>query len=204
MQIRSSTFLSVILISLLLAGCATSYQPQKPQSIPLGQMVVILGEGWSRAPSAEVPEERGASRTYSQTDVSRDRMMVIPSVRDGEALFRGDSSLPAFSTDMNNRQIADLVAQSLQQTLWDGSATVAAKNVVAHGYLGKAGFMFDLQIDTSSGPDHEGLAGGFVEDKKLYVNVFTAEAPDHFEQTMDAGRRVIETATVRARTISVN
>ena len=143
MQIPATLFLRVLLLLILATGCATSkYVAIDPAGMTLGQMRVNIGEGWLRAPSRETPEERSSSRTLSRESLSLDRLMLIPSVRQGQSIFRSASSaasLPSFDFDMNLEQIADLIGQSMQQALWNGSATVAVSNVRGHGFLGELG-----------------------------------------------------------------
>ncbi len=208
MQIPATLFLRVLLLLMLATGCATSkYVAIDAAGMTLGQMRVNIGEGWLRAPSRETPEERSSPRTLSREHLSLDRLMLIPSVRQGQSIFRSQSStasLPLFDLEMNLEQIADLVGQSMQQALWNGSATVNVSNVRGHGFLGTPGFLFDLGVEMSGGPNHKGFAGGFVHDERLYVNIFTAEAPAHFNQHQDAARHVIESVSVRLKTIGVN
>ena len=207
MQINRVTFLNLLFLSAMLVSCAsTQYTVQRPASLPVGDMLVTVGEGWMKAPTAETPGKRVASRTLSRDNLSRDRLMLIPGVGEGEAIFRGSyaKSLPTFRQDMSPDEIADLVARSLQLGLWDDGVTVSASNVRGHGYLGKPGFLFDLSAHSKVRHNVNGLAGGFVHEEHLYVNIFVAQSPDHFNEHIEAARQVIESASIRVKTIRVN
>jgi hypothetical protein len=208
MQISATAYLKLFILLVLTAGCATKkYASLDPASLPLGQMNVSVGEGWLRAPEVETPEKRSISRTLSRETLDRDRLMLIPGVNHGQSIFDnngGVTSLPVFDADMNMEQIANLVGQSMQQALWKGSSTVSVSEVRGHGYLGTPGFLFDIEVDMLSGPDHKGFAGGYVHEERLYVNIFVAESPAHFNEHKEAAMQVIESATVRLKTIRLN
>ena len=78
---------------------------------------------------------------------------------------------------------------------------MTVSRVREHGYLGKPGFMFDIDVEVPGGANRKGLAGGFVHEEALYLNIFTAEAPGHFDQHREAARQAIESASVRVKTI---
>ncbi len=198
-------FPGVLILLALIAACATNrYSSVVPGVTSFGQMRVTIGEGWLRAPSSAIPEERSSSRTLTRADLEQDRLMIIPGVSDGEAIFQDQDNanpLALFAADMNSEQIAAMVGKSMQQALWNGSATVAVKNARDHGYTGIAGFVFDLEVDMPSGPDHKGTAGGFAHEDRLYVIIYSAESPGYFERHIDVVRQVIDSATVRVKTI---
>jgi hypothetical protein len=102
---------------------------------------------------------------------------------------------------MNSEQIAAMVGQSMQQALWNGGATVSKKDARDHGIGGVAGFVFDLEVNMPSGPNHKGVAGGFVHEDRLYVIIYSAESPEYFDRHIDVVRRLIDSVTVRVKTI---
>ena len=205
MKNYATTVLGVSILLALIAACATNqYVSVVPGVTSLGQMRVTIGEGWLRAPASLIPEERSSSRTLTRENLEQDRLMIIPGVSDGEGIFQNPNEatpLPAFAANMNSEQIAAMVGQSMQQTLWNGDATVAIKDARDHGYNGIAGFVFDLEVNMPSGPDHKGAAGGFVYKDRLYVVIYSAESPEYFDRHIDDVRQLIDSATVRTKTI---
>jgi hypothetical protein len=195
----------VLILLALIAACATNkYASVVPGVTSLGEIRVTIGEGWLRAPASVIPEERSASRTLTRENLERDRLMLIPGVSDGQSIFRDQNNatpLPLFAANMNSEQIAAMVGQLMQQALWNGSATVAIKDARDHGYGGIAGFVFDLEVNLPSGPDHKGAAGGFVYEGRLYVIIYSAESPGYFDGNIDVVRQLIDSATVRVKTI---
>ena len=205
MKKYAMSILAVLTSLTLIAACATNkYASVTPGVTSFGEMRVTIGEAWLRAPSSVIPEERTSSRTLTHENLERDRLMIIPGVAASESIFRDQdyaSALRLFAENMNSEQIAAMVGQSMQQALWNGGATVAVTAASDHGYGGIAGFVFDLEVNVPSGPNHKGFAGGFVYKDRLYVIVYSAESPDHFDAHIDVVRRLIDSATVRSKTI---
>jgi hypothetical protein len=205
MKNRAMLFPGVLILLALIAACATNkYTSVVPGVTSFGEMRVTIGEGWLRAPASVIPEERSLSRTLTRETLERDRLMLIPGVSDGQSIFRDQDNanpLPLFTENMNSEQIAAMVGQSMQQALWNGGATVAIKDARDHGYSGIAGFVFDLDVNMPSGPDHKGTAGGFVLEGRLYVIIYSAESPEYFDGHIDVVRQLIDSVTVRVKTI---
>ena len=198
-------FPGVLILLALIAACATNkYASVVPGVTSFGEMRVTIGEGWLRAPASVIPEERSSSMTLTRENLEHDRLMLIPGVSDGQSIFQDQNNatpLPVFAANMNSEQIAAMVGQSMQQALWNGSATVTIKDARDNAYDGIAGFEFDLEVKMPSGPDHKGAAAGFVYEGRLYVIVYSAESPEYFDRHIDVVRQVIDSVTVRVRTI---
>jgi hypothetical protein len=133
--------------------------------------------------------------------------MLIPGVSEGQSIFSGnsgESSLPRFSANMNSKQIADLVAMSMQLSLWDGQSTVTVANARDAGFTGISGFKFDLSVVLPGGQSQKGFAGGFVDDDRLYVNIFVAVSPEPFDQHESSAQQVIDSAVLHVKTIKMS
>ena len=208
MRIPENSLISVLLLLVLVAGCATGQYASAISGVTsLGEMRVTIGEGWLRVPDADTPEKRSMSRVLSRENVARDRLMLISGVSEGESIFRSSSNespLPSFEASMSIEQIAELVSQSMQQSLWSGNTTVTATNIRGHGFTGIPGFLFELDIEMPGGQHHKGVAGGFVDEQRLYVNIFAAEYPSPYEQYLSDAQQVIESAVLRVKTIKMS
>ena len=153
---------------------------------------------------AEAAERRSLSRVLSRDSVDSNRLMLIPGINEGQPIFvskDSESSLPAFNADMSPLQIADLVAMSMQQSLWNGQSTVTASNARDSGFTGISGFSFDLSVTLPGGQVQKGMAGGFIDEDRLYVNIFVADFPASFDQHESVAQQVIDSAVLRAKTI---
>jgi hypothetical protein len=205
MTLRSSFACALVAAFAIAAGCASSdYRSEQAGVITVGKMRVTLGSGWQRAPGAEVPEKHSMSRVLSRDGLEHDRLMLIGSIADGAAIFRGTATLPTFRESMTEAEIAALVAASLQAVLWDGEATVAASNARPHGFTGVPGFRFELEADVPGAADHRGMAGGFVDENRLYVNIFLAESPEYYERNRQTAEDIIESAVPTVKTIRMH
>jgi len=207
MTLRSSFACALVLVFATVAGCASSnYRSVQPGVVTVGKMRVTLGSGWQRAPDAETPEKLALSRILSRDGLENDRLILIAGITDGEAIFRVQAitGLPTFQTEMDLSKIADLVADSLQAALWDGSAIIKASNIRAHGFAGTSGFKFELEADVPGAADHRGIAGGFVDDGRLYVNIFLAESPESYERHLQTAQQVIDSAVLAVKTIRMS
>jgi hypothetical protein len=205
MRISTTSFLSLFFFSLLVSGCGTTkYLPATPGVTSMGMMNVTIGEGWFRVPEGYTPEKRSSTRVFTRDDVDSDRLMLISSVRDGQSIFTSNGNelpLPTFRADMSSQQIADLVAMSMQLSLWNGQSTVTVSNARDTGFTGIAGFKFDLGVTLPRGQSEKGTAGGFVHDDRLYVNIFVANFPAPYDEVESFAQQVIDSALLRVRTI---
>jgi hypothetical protein len=207
MRVSTNIFLNLVFSLLLISGCSTTnHNAAVPGVMSLGKMNVTIGTDWFRVPAGDTPEKRSSSRVYSRSSLDSDRLMLIPGISDGQAVFKSDneSSSLLFSADMSVQQIADLVAQSMQQSLWNGQSKVSVANAREHGFTGIPGFKFDLNVALPGGQNQQGIAGGFVHEDRLYVNIFVAESPAHFEQHEGAAQQVIDSAVLQVRTIRMS
>lgn len=196
-----------VLGAVMVAGCAsTGYRSVEAGVIAIGKMRVTLGPGWRRAPDTETPEKLSLSRVFSRDGLEHDRLILVASINEGQAIFREEAAreLPKFRTAMAIPEIADLVAASIQAVLWGGAADVRASNVREHGFVGVPGFMFELEADVPGAKNHLGMAGGYVDDGRLYINIFLAESPGYFERHKQTALEVIESAVPTIKTIRMS
>jgi hypothetical protein len=207
MTLRSLLACALLAMVVIVAGCTSnSYRSVQAGVVVAGKMRVTLGSGWKQAPSAEVPEKLSTSKVFSRAGLERDRLILVTAVENGAALFRdpGTAGLPVFRADMSEKEIGDFVAVSLQAVLWDGAAMLAASNARPHGFTGIPGFRFELEADVLGAADHRGMAGGFVDDDKLYVTIYLAESPRYYEKHRQAADDAIESTVLTIKTIRMN
>jgi hypothetical protein len=207
MRTTTTTLLNLLILSLLISGCGTTKYYATPAGVTsVGQMNVTIGAGWFRVPSSETPEKRSSSRVLTRDSIDQSRLMLIPSVGDGQTVFDSskESPLPLFSADMSSMQIAELVAKSMQQSLLGGQSTVKVSDARDHGFTGIPGFKFDLSVELPGGQSQKGIAGGFIHDDQLFVNIFVAESPALFAQHESSAQQVIDSAVLRVRTIKMS
>lgn len=204
MTFSRNLFAAALVVIFAGAGC-TSPAPRASEAgvYDVGKLRITLGSGWYEPPRSELPGSRALSRTWSREGLDRDRLFVVSGVGDGEPIFRaGDyPGLPAFRSDLSPSGVADLVASSLQRVLWNGSASIAASNPRERGFTGLSGFEFELSADVPGAAGHRGMAGGFVEEGRLYLALYLAESPEYFERHREAGQAAIDSLVPTMKTI---
>ena len=122
---------------LALAACAVNGPRMiTPGVIETGKLRVTLGEDWYRVPGSEAPEIRSASRALTREGPDTDRLYLVAGIDSGDTLFRESHAGGArpFSADMAMTNIPGFIADSLQATLWGGSASIEAIAIEERGF----------------------------------------------------------------------
>jgi hypothetical protein len=204
MMLSRILFITVLVAMITIAGCA----PQAPRAAEagvyeIGKLRVTLDNGWYEQRAAELPDTQARSKTWSREGLEHDRLFVTGGVADGEPVFdAGDyTGLPVFRSNMSAAEVAEFAAQSLQRVLWNGSASIAASNVRERGFTGLPGFEFELSADMPGSASHRGIAGGFIEEGRLYLTIYLAESPGYFERHRQAAQAVIDSSVPTMKTI---
>jgi hypothetical protein len=204
MMLSRILFITVLVAMITIAGCA----PQTPRAseagvYDIGKLRVTLDNGWYEQRGAELPDTQARSKTWSREGLEHDRLFVTGGVDDGEPVFDASDStgLPVFRPDMSATEVAEFAAQSLQRVLWNGSASVAASNARERGFTGLPGFEFELSADVPGSASHRGIAGGFIDERRLYLTIYLAESPGCFERHRQAAQAVIDSSVPTMKTI---
>lgn len=202
---RLSAVLSILFLAVILAGCA-QYNEIGEGVNSIGKMRVTAESGWKSAPGSATPYRRNASRTWTIDGLDTDRLMFIPGVGDGEALFKapdGTVVLPDYQAGMTAEEVAKLVEQSITELFGERDGSVSTSNVRPQGFGEFGGFMFDIAGRLEDGREHGGFAGGFFDEEELYLSIFIAVKPEAYEKHKDAAMELIKSATLTRRTIEM-
>jgi hypothetical protein len=203
-QISRRFVIAAIIALAVSAGCAgKQYKSATPGVTAIGGMQVALGDGWYYVPTSETPEKLGLARVLSRDGLEHDRLVMIAGVKSGNAVFEqpGAAGLPVFQANMTSSEVADFVAESLQAVLWDGQSAVTASNAIERGFTGVPGFQFDIKADVTSTTKHRGMAGGYIDDDRVYVTIFLAESPQYYDRHKELAQAVIDSMVPRIPTI---
>ncbi|MFC1680407.1 hypothetical protein ACFL1S_01240 [Pseudomonadota bacterium] len=190
------TFCTLVLI--LASGCV-SYSAIKPGEIDYSGLKVKTSQAWNMAPKEATPLSRADSRTWTQDGVLLDRIVIIPGVPDGEALFKAasrDQALPVFKADMLPNEIEELTESSIVKLFGEGDVAVETANLRPHKYGENKGFMFDMSVTVSDGPNYKGITGAFVVAERLHLIMFLGAVPFYFEKHLDEALVIIKGAHV--------
>jgi hypothetical protein len=195
---------ATLVVMMICCGCGSSAPRASDEGVyEVGRLRITLDGGWYKQSGSDLPRAQARSSTWSREGIEHDRLFVTGGVDDGEPVFKASDypGLPVFRSDMSATEVAELVAQSLQPVLWNGSASIAASNARERGFTGLPGFEFELSADVPGSASHRGIAGGFVDEGRLYLTVYLAESPGYFERHRQAAQAVIDSSVPTMKTI---
>jgi len=190
--------ITVVLLGAFLGGCV-AYKGVAPGESNYGDLKVSTSQAWNQAPAALTPAARAGSKTWTQDGLLLDRLIIIPAVPDGESIFRVRSkndALPVFEANMLPNEIEELTESSVTKLFGEGEVIVETRNLRPHKFGANAGFLFDLQVAVSDGPDYGGITGAFVANDKLYLLVYFGAQPYYFDKHRDEALAIIRSASI--------
>ncbi len=204
MMLFRSPCTATLVVMMICCGCGSSVPKASDEGVyEVGRLRITLDGRWYKQSGSDLPKAQAPSSTWSREGIEHDRLFVTGGVADGEPVFKAKDypGLPVFQPKMSAKETADFVAKSLQAVLWNGSASIAASNARERGFTGLPGFEFELSADVPGSANHRGIAGGFVEEGRLYLMVYLAESPGYFERHREAAQAVIDSSVPTMKTI---
>jgi hypothetical protein len=188
MMLSRIFFITLLVAIITITGCASQVPRASDAGVyEIGRLRITLDDRWYKQSGSDLPRGQALSSTWSREGLERDRLFVTGGVDDGEPIFKA-SDYPG-------------LAKSLQGVLWSGSAVISVSNVRERGFTGLPGFEFELSADVPGAASHRGIAGGFVDEGRLYVTVYLAESPGYFERHRQAAQAVIDSSVPTMKTI---
>ena len=183
---------------LFLAGCATyAYTVIGPGTVEYDGLMVSPSQSWNAAPKQASFVARPESGIWTHDGRMLDQMMIIPAVESGNPLFRSaDDGKPqaVYRSGMLPNEIAELVESSVVHLFGESKVAADTSNLRPQKYGAEEGFIFDLSMSVSDGPNYRGICGAFIADEKLYVMLFLAAEPYYFEKHQGEALSVIQGA----------
>jgi len=192
--------LPLMILGALLGGCV-AYTAVAPGQVDFASLRITTSQAWNQAPTAATPASRRASKSWTQDGLLLDRIMIIPAVPSGESIFvsrNKDAALPLFDASMLPNEIEELTESSIVKLFGEGEVAVETMNLRPHKFGNDRGFLFDMQVAVSDGPDYGGITGAFVSNEKLYLIVFLGAKPYYFDKHLDEALAIIRGARVGA------
>ena len=188
----------LILLVIFLGACV-SYAAVSPGEQVYGGLKVNSTQAWNLAPREAVPGSRPNARVWTQDGILLDRILTIPAVADGETLFRQESSeqaLPVYRADMLPNEIEELTESSIAKMFGEGQVSVETAGLRPHQYGDQNGFVFDMNVTVSDGPNYRGVAGAFTAEQSLYLIIYLGAEPHYFEKHLDEALVIIKGARI--------
>jgi hypothetical protein len=165
--------------------------------VQVGAIEVTPNEAWNLLPAALAPFARPQSQVWTRDGVLLDRLMIIPGVAEGEAIFKEPDktvALPHFKRDMLPDEIVQLTESSIVKLLGEGDTVVKTSNLKPGRFGEHRGLTFDLSATLTEGPAYKGIAAAFIEDDHLNMVLFVAAEPYYFDRNRAAAEAVIASA----------
>lgn len=192
---RRILLLSLALLAL--GGCSMRYSLVGPGPVRVGGLTLEVDGQWNRAASLKTPYMRKDAEVWTRDGLLLDRLMIIPAVPDGEALFRSkekDAALPVFHKGMLPNEVMELVESSIVKVLGEGDVAVSTSGLRPQRFGEHRGGLFEIHAELGDGPNYSGVAGGFVDNDQLYLVIFIAAEPYYFDKHRAAAEAVIGSA----------
>ncbi len=184
-------------MALALASCVPSITLQQAVPTKVGVLQVSPQESWNVLPASMTPFMRKGSQVWTRDGVLLDRLLIIPSVPDGEPLFQERDkavALPRFKADMLPDELVQFTESSIVKLLGEGGTVVKTLNLRPARFGDQRGVMFGLTATRTEGPAYRGMAGAFIAGKQLNMVLFIAADPHYFEKNRSAAETVITSA----------
>lgn len=183
----------------LFAACVTGYTLVQPGVNAARELQVNADSGWNLAPAMSTPAARQGAQTWTQDGLLLDRLVLIPSVADGETLLVDRSetaALPVFRKDMLPNEIEELMESTLVKYFGEGNATVSTSNLRPQMFGDERGLMFDISAQLTESPDYQGTIGAFIADDKLYTIWYIAAHPHYHDKHSQRADAIIKSAVL--------
>jgi hypothetical protein len=202
---KKSIVLLALSTALLNACVSVAYRQVVPGMTTLGALQVTAGEGWNRAPAQATPGARPDTQTWTRDGLLLDRLVIIPAVGDGEAIFKTrdqSAALPPFRADMLPNELEELMESTVAKIFGEGNAAVSTENLRPWRFADQRGVMFDLRAAVTESPDYRGTVGAFIADKKLYAILFLAATPHYYDKHKADAEALIQGAALLRQSVS--
>lgn len=182
----------------LVAGCV-SYAAVRPGALDYNGLKIQTNQAWNLAPNQVTPAARSESKVWTQDGILLDRIMFIPGVPSGEALFKttsSDQALPVFKADMLPNEIEELTESSIVILFGEGDVAVETTNLRPHRFGDENGILFNMIVAVSDGPGYRGVVGAFVVAERLYLILYLGAEPYYYGKHLDEALVIIKGARV--------
>ena len=200
-----STTHQIIVIAVFAAtvfGCASGPREVIPGVNRVGDMNVNVGPGWTTVPEAS-SSLSPSSRTWTYEGLENDRLILIPGVKNTDAIITGGDSeqaLPVLRPDTQPEELTEL-AEFVISKLNGGNATIIAETPRVQGFGGQSGIVFDFHSTDLTSSEYHGIVGAFTFEAQLYVIMFIANNEQSLVNHREKVETILENVTVYMRAI---
>lgn len=184
----------MLIAMVVVAGCASSTTVQTGVNT-VGKMRVTTESGWTSITNPGTPDANGLTRTWTKTGLPQDRLILISGIKDGDPILKSGGE--SFRSGMSATELQEVVQSAIPALTGTSSSALQIRDASEQSFGLNPGVVFEF----SGGAAERGIAGAFVFEDALYVNLFVATDAGTFASVGAEAEAVIRSATGNIKTI---
>ena len=180
-------------------SACVAYSAVKPGAVQVGALQLDPSVTWSSAPNVGSGYTNGQTQVWTQDGLLLNRLIIVPGVADGKPIFKQDKksqALPVFESDMLAIEVEELVESSIVKLFGEGQVAVQTEKLRPNRFGTNRGFLFNMAVSVSDGPDYRGLAGAFIHEQQLYLLIYLGAEPYYYEKRLGEAEVIIKSARI--------
>ena len=188
------------LIATMFISACVAYSAVKPGTVEVGSLQLDPSMTWNAAPNVSAGYTNRQTQVWTRDGLLLNRIIIVPGVADGKSIFRQtdkSQALPVFESDMLANEIEELVESSIVKLFGEGQVAVRTEHLRPNRFGTNRGFMFDMVVSVSDGPDYRGLTGAFVHEQQLYLIMYFGAEPYYYEKRREEAESLIKSARIK-------
>ena len=191
------TKLATALLSTLLVCACSTYSAVKPGTVQVGALNVDPSTTWNTVANLGRSYTNSKTQVWTLDGLLLNRIIIVPGVAEGEPIFKQTSesqALPIFRSDMLANEVEELVESSIVKLFGEGQVAVHTEKLRPNLFGENRGFLFNMVVSVSDGPDYHGLTGAFVHEQQLYLLMYFGAQPYYYEKRREEAEALIKSA----------
>ena len=187
-----------LVATMFVSGCV-AYSAVKPGEVEVGSLHLDPSMTWNAAPNVGSRFTNRQTQVWTRDGLLLNRIIIVPGVADGDPIFRQTDkgqAMPVFQADMLANEIEELVESSIVKMFVEGQAAVRTEHLRPNRFGDKRGFMFDMIVTVSDGPDYRGVTGAFIHEKQLYLLMYFGAEPYYYDKHREEAESLIKSARI--------
>lgn len=190
---------TITMLTTMLVSACTTYSAVNPGAVQVGTLQVDPSMTWNAAPNVSGKYTNRLTQVWTQDGLLLNRIIIVPGVADGKSIFKQtkeSQALPTFNSDMLAHEVEELVESSIVKLFGEGQVAVRTENLRPNRFGANRGFMFNMVVSVSDGPDYRGLTGAFVHEQQLFLLIYLGAEPYYYEKRRQEAEALIKSARI--------
>ena len=165
----------------------------------MGALNVDAVTTWNTVASLGRNYTNNKTQVWTQDGLLLNRIIIVPGVAEGKPIFiqtNESQALPVFRSDMLANEVEELVESSIVKLFGEGQVAVHTEMLRPNRFGENRGFMFNMVVSVSDGPDYRGLTGAFIHEQQLYLLMYFGAQPYYYEKRLEEAEALIKSARI--------